>query len=480
MRILIVQLARLGDVFMTWPVTRALKRKYPNAEIHFLARKKFAQALIGLESVDQVHFLPTEEIFRPIFENGGDVVGALTEVNRFVEEMKSFGFDQVINLTFSPVSSYLTHALSGAQTTVRGYSRTADGFLSIADDSSAYFYAQVGPGRANRIHVTSLFAAVADVEFTTEDWRAPIEISEKKNQIVIHVGASQSFKALSVHKWIGFVRNFINLSDATVVLIGSKEESEIAENISSVFSASQVQNLVGKTSVHDLFKVIGESRLVVGGDSVAMHIAPLVNVRCLNISIGETNFWETGPRAIGSYVVRGKSEDEIPSDTLAGVAQAMLNNTPVQIDAFMTVPGDPSYQPIFNQEVPFDWDLLKAIYLGEEFPEPRTTNQLNAFRRIVEANDVIMEQLQLVRKAGRVGNSKKILESGDDIIAAVGRVVPEVSPLIRWFQTEKIRIGPSRPLEILNRTEEIHKSLGDVAKIYAKLVNEGGANEAGV
>ncbi len=33
MKILVLQLARLGDIYMSWPMIRAVKRKYPNAEI---------------------------------------------------------------------------------------------------------------------------------------------------------------------------------------------------------------------------------------------------------------------------------------------------------------------------------------------------------------------------------------------------------------------------------------------------------------
>ena len=44
MRVLVLQLTRFGDVLQTIPVLSALQRKYPNAEIDLLARKKYSAA----------------------------------------------------------------------------------------------------------------------------------------------------------------------------------------------------------------------------------------------------------------------------------------------------------------------------------------------------------------------------------------------------------------------------------------------------
>ena len=53
MKILIIQLARLGDIYQSWPTLKAVKRANPGAEIHFLTRSKFAAAAPGPELVDR-------------------------------------------------------------------------------------------------------------------------------------------------------------------------------------------------------------------------------------------------------------------------------------------------------------------------------------------------------------------------------------------------------------------------------------------
>jgi ADP-heptose:LPS heptosyltransferase len=66
MKILVIQLARFGDIYTTWPVLRAIKRENPQGELHVLVRKKFKKALVGLESVDKTQLLDTQNILEPV------------------------------------------------------------------------------------------------------------------------------------------------------------------------------------------------------------------------------------------------------------------------------------------------------------------------------------------------------------------------------------------------------------------------------
>ena len=126
MKILVLQLARFGDIYLTWPTLRALHRAHPGAEIHFLVREKFLGATNGLANVI-VHTLPTADLL-------GGTNGTIE--SRFTEWLTPIGgeWDMIVNLSFSPASSYLTDLLRTQKTIVRGYTRHADGFLAIPDD----------------------------------------------------------------------------------------------------------------------------------------------------------------------------------------------------------------------------------------------------------------------------------------------------------------------------------------------------------
>src|SRR5437868_14303145 len=140
MKILVQQLARLGDIYMTWPVLRTIKRIHPNCELHLLTRSKFEPATEGLKCVDRHIQLPTMSILEPLIRPVLDIDASTEKIGAFIDELKAEEYDWVINFTFSPFSSYLTHAISTSKTRVTGYTRHSDGFLSIPDEVSAYFY----------------------------------------------------------------------------------------------------------------------------------------------------------------------------------------------------------------------------------------------------------------------------------------------------------------------------------------------------
>ena len=57
-RILLTQLRRIGDVVLTTPVLRALRKAYPQAHLAYLTEAPADEALRGNPHVDQVHVLP--------------------------------------------------------------------------------------------------------------------------------------------------------------------------------------------------------------------------------------------------------------------------------------------------------------------------------------------------------------------------------------------------------------------------------------
>jgi len=261
MKILILQLARLGDIYMSWPAVRALRRKYPEAQIHLLTRPRFEAAVEGLTAIDRHVSLPVAQILEPLVQQDADIKKSLSKLSDCLNPLKQENYDLVINLTFSPLSSYITHFIAGPSTIVSGYTRFDDGYFRPADEISSYFYAQVGIDKPNRIHVADIFASIMDVEYIEQDWAAP-QISEFKialpeNYLVVHVGASEKHKSLTAQEWAEALQVIASeIPGRSVVLVGSDAEVMQAEQIASAVSSMSIFNLVGKTKVSDLFAIL--------------------------------------------------------------------------------------------------------------------------------------------------------------------------------------------------------------------------------
>ena len=121
MKILIIQITRFGDILTTLPIISALRRDNLEGELHFLVRKRFAFAAEACKSIDHLWKLDSKEIIEPLFES--KISESLNTLTKLVRELRSQRFDRIINLSFSPSSSFISHLISDGKTPVLGYTR---------------------------------------------------------------------------------------------------------------------------------------------------------------------------------------------------------------------------------------------------------------------------------------------------------------------------------------------------------------------
>ncbi|KYG67223.1 lipopolysaccharide biosynthesis protein [Bdellovibrio bacteriovorus] len=462
MKILVTQLARLGDIYMTWPVLRAVRRTYPDAEIHLLTRPRFEGAVEGLKIIDRHWSLSSSTILSPLVQAEADIDTSLARLDHFVSELSEQNFDWIINLTFSPVSSYLTHAISGLHTRVSGYSRYNDGTLCLSDEVSGYFYSQVGTNKANRVHLSDIFASMLELEYVESDWAAP-EIQEcafalPERYIIIHVGASEAHKSLTPKQWIQVLQTLGQRGQSIpIVLIGAPNESVLSQEIIKGLTGSHVVDLVGKTKVSDLFAILQKADLLVGCDSAPIHMASLTDTPTLNISVGNVNFWETGPKASLGFIYRAETAASLNGPELGAVLADLLDGN-ITDGLIVRSAGLVSYQKSETASERFQWDLVQALYLGGNYPVADRIEIIQGAYQLQEINTFAMEQIKTVPTKGLelIG---PLLDRAEEVIQNISQWVPELSPLISWYQAEKIRIGPGSLEEICTAALNVHERM---------------------
>jgi ADP-heptose:LPS heptosyltransferase len=273
-------------------------------------------------------------------------------LGRLRHHLKQLGFDhydEIANLTFSPLSSWITKSLSEPNTRVRGYTRQADGWLRIAGDVPSRILTQVGPWRANRIHRTDLYAALLEVDLTASDWAPPLlalrDFGLPACFVAVHPGASDSGKRLPPFLWGRILKRAAELKPGfSAVVIGTRAETALASEIRKHAPSVPFIDLTGRTFFEDLFQVVVRARVLAGSDSSPMHVAALTQTPCLNVSVGDVNFWETGPKAAGSAVLRVERPEDLSSETAAQVLAAILAGGKPQV-GFIARSGIPSFEP---------------------------------------------------------------------------------------------------------------------------------------
>lgn len=474
MKILVLELARFGDIFQTWPALRALKRQHPQSQVHVLTREKYVGALEGLTAVDQIRLLPSQSILEPLIAHDEiEIKQSFDQMSAFIDTLKNEKYDWIVNFSFSPLSSYITHLAAGPQTRVSGYTRHADGYLSIPDDMSAYFYAQVGNQRHNRFHLAEIFGTLVEADLIPSDWAAPqgfANLQRKTNQVLFHIGGSENHKAVPVEKMAEIIRDLLqSQSDIQVGLIGAGGEMAAAETIYAKLDLSlqsRVMNCVGQTSIPQLFQLIAEAQVLVGPDSAPMHMASLVQTPCVNLSLGRVNFWETGPRAAGSVVLRANTGEQVNSWDVLTAIEVLRNKRPIPIRFAKVIPHTPSYYLLEPKDQDFEWKFIQAIYMNEPFPETENTLLRDGFAKLADINQLMIDQMIAMQNGIAAEKVAAIIDSGEEIIQTIGQLVPTLSILVRWYQTEKVRLAPGEAKELLEKTLQIHRTLQRVCDLY--------------
>lgn len=493
MKVLILQMARLGDIFQTWPTLHALQRQ--GAEVHVLVRPRFAAAIEGCEAVTKIHRFETDTILGPILEDSDTGLRpSLDALDELLTRLDSEKFDRIVNLSFSPLSSWVTFDLEmrsfqrGKAMAVAGYTRHVDGAFAIPDDASAFFFAQVGyrvqtgaTEAFNRLSLPRLFATIAGVDPVESDWRGPKASNDSRiagDYVAIHVGASSEDKTLDADAWGEVAARMVRRSGRTVVLLGSAEERTKAEGILDAVErqglsinraetyTSRVISLVGETQVSELFDLVSHADLLIGGDSALVQIASLTGTRVLNLSSRTVSHWETGPLSAGSRIlVYGGAAPA--SEIIAREAVQMLEpaNSEEKSNADRVVAGPLEDFPLKTTDghADFVWGLISSIYLRTPFPAATDARLQEVLTQWAEIQNIENFQLNaLLEGRGDAGEIANILERVDELTRLLAGAEPRLAPIERWWSTEKLRCGPQSQAELVEKYLNLNAQLETV------------------
>ncbi|MNT17247.1 hypothetical protein D3C72_1523870 [compost metagenome] len=195
-----------------------------------------------------------------------------------------------------------------------------------------------------------------------------------------------------------------------------------------------------------------------------MHMASLTDTPSLNVSVGKVNFWETGPKATLSFVYRPEFITDVHADRLGEIVSQLLEGQ-VAPELVIRSGGLASYQAPETPSQRFAWDLIQAIYMGAAYPMAERMETVQAAMKLTEINNFALEQLALVPTKG-AESIAPYLDRAEEIIKTISRFAPELTPLVNWYNAEKVRIAPGNPEELLSATVNVHKALRKHLNVY--------------
>ncbi|NQT34050.1 glycosyltransferase family 9 protein [bacterium] len=312
-RILIINIARMGDLLQSSPLIAALKRDNEEVEISMLFSEHFRDVAAAIPGIDRLIGISLHDIVSPLIVSNGGIKKPYKLLNDLAQELRSYGFDRVINITHTHYSAILTSLARGGSSA--GMNLDREGF-KVVNNAWANYYLNSCLNRVfNRFNLVDMHSCIGGD--MPDSGRLHLIISDeariraqslirKHNRpghkfIAVIPGASSPEKAWHPELFGQAVNRLSSRTAIIPLIFGTESEFELGRKISNAVPGTQ--NLCGRTDFQLLSALVERCDLMITNDTGPMHIAAAVGTRILDISLGSALSHETAPYGDGHIVV---------------------------------------------------------------------------------------------------------------------------------------------------------------------------------
>ncbi len=301
-RILVVNPNWLGDVVMTTPVFRTLKKNFPEAHIACLAVPRVRGILESCPDVDEIID----------YDESGRHKGILGHWS-LVRELRRRAFDTAFLLHRSRTRAFLVF-LAGIPSRI-GYDTKKLGILltekvsplqgPVVHKADYYFHVLEAVGIEEDRRVTVLRHEPRALE-AIERRLSAFGIRKSDKLVVFHVGANWEFKKWPAERFVQLARLIRGMDGVHVLISGGGKDRGAADLIQR--EVSGLHSLAGEITLKELIALLYRADVLVSADSGPMHIASSVGTNVVAL-FGPTRPEDSGPRGWGESVILREDVD---------------------------------------------------------------------------------------------------------------------------------------------------------------------------
>jgi predicted lipopolysaccharide heptosyltransferase III len=303
MKILLLQLKRIGDLILTTPAIAALRKTYPDAYITLAVSNECSELLPAISNVD--HVLIARRNLRDV---------------AMVSSVAGKRFDYCIDFTRNDRSAFLT-LVSGARRRVASYR------VREQSKTRARLYTDLVGVRVRDMHTIDYNLALVEplgvrggssapqldlprtarvkADRLRRDWKIT------RPYVILHPGSARREKLWNAARWAEVIEHFGENNESDLVLTSGPsvdEQTHIAEITKR--TRQRFVDLSGKTDLLALAALIGQAQLLVTVDSAPVHFAACTHTPQV-ILFGPTNPFHWRPTHSPALILHGKSDGPV-------------------------------------------------------------------------------------------------------------------------------------------------------------------------
>jgi heptosyltransferase-2 len=261
-KFLVVRFSSIGDIVLTTPVVRHLKKQVEDAEIHYLTKSIYAPLLESNPYIDRVH----------VFD--GDIKACINLLRK--EE-----FDYVIDLHHNLRTARIKHGMRRIAFSVHKLNwlkwlyvtckkdrlpdrhmvdRNLDTILNFIDEQDDQGLDYFIP-KKSEVHIPSLPEAYG------------------LGYIGLSIGAQHETKKLPVESLVKLCQKL----EYPVIILGGPEDQERGALIVSSLPGKDILNACGQYSINESASLVRQAKVLITHDTGLMHIGAAFQLKIISV-----------------------------------------------------------------------------------------------------------------------------------------------------------------------------------------------------
>jgi heptosyltransferase III len=274
-RVLLIRLKGIGDVLLSTPLLRALRKSFPKAEIHFLTRGFCAPILAHNPCLDKLWIYPPRE-------------ASFIEVLKYIWVLRSERFDWVLDLAAEPRSAWLT-LLTGAPLRA-GFAFRARKWAfnrPVPKNRIRKYQAEVNldilrylgvPDDGNQ---SELYLQSDEAQWAAQAWASLEKNNPLKWKIGLNPTGSWPSKRWPVVYWRKLAEAIHDRMGVKPVLCGSPDDRAVLEEVRRGIEEKVL--VKPETNLRQAAAFISKMDLLIGNDGTPQHMAQALGVKSLTL-----------------------------------------------------------------------------------------------------------------------------------------------------------------------------------------------------
>lgn len=300
-KILILRLSSIGDIVLTSPLVRILRRRFPRAAIDFVVKADFAPLLEHNPNIDTVHVI--------------EPAAGLPGMQQLGRTLRNTRYDIAIDLHKNFRSRFLVHACR-AKRVLRYQKHVWRRGLYIKFKLNTM--PQVAPIYQRYLAAAAALQVTDDGAGTELFWAQ--EHEQEAARVAQHHDIARGQALLALAPGAGYFTKrwpseyFAELAaqlakhypDFALVILGGPQDVEAGRAITNAVAGGHVIDLTGRCSLLASAVFIKRSRLLVANDSGLMHMAEAVKTPVLMLAGSTTRELGFFPQRASSRVLENQ------------------------------------------------------------------------------------------------------------------------------------------------------------------------------